>query len=461
MRTYRIAGKEVTVQKSSFSINDRLNERTTTAFVVVNPSFEIDVGMEFEIEESMEIIARGSIDNVTQSGDHIIYVQVSGVDFSQLTDKRVIADSFEKTLSGDIVRSFIQKTFSQEGITEGNIQSGPEIEKAVFNYEDGNATMNYLQEVTGYNWEVDNNKKLHFFDRSTNTAPFSLSDTSSNYTGLSVKKTRGKYRNRQYLRAGQDVTDVQTERFKGDGEQRTFAVGFKIAKVPTVKVNGVIQSVGIRGLDDGKQFYWSKGEKELTQDDSETKLTDTDIVEINYQGFFPIKVVIDNSSGISDRKKVEGGSGIYEHIAQEENIDTQAAAMQFATGKLEKLGTIPKVVTFNTHVKGLKSGQLLPIKNIKHNLDDKFLIESVTARDDNGLTVYSVKCLDGSAIGGWEKLFKSLLKGNKKLVIRENEVLVKLKSVRDTVAAKDTLIISKAAPESRIGYAMIGFSEVG
>ena len=41
------------------------------------------------------------------------------------------------------------------------------------------------------------------------------------------------------------------------------------------------------------------------------------------------------------------------------------------------------------------------------------------------LTLYSVRCLDGASFGGWEQLFKTLLQGNKNIVIRENEVVVR------------------------------------
>lgn len=77
---------------------------------------------------------------------------------------------------------------------------------------------------------------------------------------------------------------------------------------------------------------------------------------------------------------------------------------------------------------------MLSIHHHQHNLEDSFLIESVTARDDKGLTQYNIKCLDGSALGGWEQFFKSLLNENKKLVIRENEVLVLLNTTLEQQA---------------------------
>ena len=88
-------------------------------------------------------------------------------------------------------------------------------------------------------------------------------------------------------------------------------------------------------------------------------------------------------------------------------------------------------MTFNTYEKGLKAGQLLSIMNTKHNISGTFLVDSVSARNDGVLTLYSVRCLDGASVGGWEQLFKTLLQGNRKIVIRENEVVVRLITFTD------------------------------
>lgn len=437
MRTYAIAENVVVVQKNSLSYNDKLNERTTCSFVVVDPVFEIDVGMEVSVEEDSVTIFAGSVDSVAEQGDRVNYVSVACVDFSQLIDKRVIANSYEDELAGDIVRDFLTTVFGEEGITAGNIQDGPVIYKAVFNYSNGNVGMNYLTDVTGLNWEIDNLKKLNFFDRSTYTAPFSLTDISHNYKDLSVKKSRSNYRNRQYIRAGTDTSaEIALEKPtpKPDGVSKTFVVRLPIALKPRIFINAVevpATDIGVNGLDKDKKFYFTYNSNTITQDNSQTILLDTQVLTVTYKGLYPLLVVADSPGQVSARKVIEGGSGVHENIIQESNLDTRQAAMDFAQGKLEKYGIIPKVVTFNTYDKGLRAGQLLPISNTKHNLSGTFLIDSVSGRNDGVLTLYAVRCLDGASVGGWEQLFKTLLQGNKKLVIRENEVVVRLITFSD------------------------------
>lgn len=432
MRTYKINNILVNVQRNSFSYTDKLNERSTCSFIVIDP-FDITKGMEVLIEEDGEVIFAGKVAKPKISNaDTIKLINVSCTDYSQLIDKRIIAETYENMLAGDIVRDFIDNVFYEEGITEGNIQDSLLISKAVFNYDNGNIAMNYLSDVTGHYWEVDKDKKLNFFDKTTYTAPFLLTDTSLNYDNLQVEENADKYRNRQYLKAGQDMSTIQTRAFKGDGETQTFTVDLPIALVPTVKVNGLSKTVGIRGIDKNKEWYWQKGDKTISQETSGSKLSSSDILTIDFQGFYPIIVVAENPEEINSRKSLEGGSGIYESITQEATLDTKDSALEYTNSILQKYGFISKVVTFNTYVKGLKSGQLLTIQNVKYNINGNFLIESVTVRGSGDNTTYSVKCLDGSSIGGWEKFFKSLVNNNQQLLIRENEIVVKLITFKDS-----------------------------
>lgn len=434
MRTYTIAENTVTVRKKSLNINDKLNERTTCSFVVIDPDFEITKGMEVLIQDDSTTIFKGKVFKPKSTGYSVKEVTVSCVDYSMLVDKRIIAEAYENELAGDIVKDFITKYFADEGITEGTIQDGPTIEKAVFNYKAGNVALNYLSDLTGFFWEVDQDKKLNFFDKSTYEAPFSLTDTSLNYNDLTIEEDASDYRNRQYLRAGNDISTEQTRTFKGDGETQVFTVDLPIALAPTVTVDGVAKTVGIRGLETGFDWYWQKNDKSISQDSGGTKLTSSNTLSVVYQGYYPIIIVADSTSEIASRKTIEGGSGIYESVDEETNLDTKNSALDYTNGLLNKYGFIPKVVSFNTHVSGLKSGQLLSIQNTKHNIDGDFLIKSVTTRDNGGATIYSVQCLDGSKLGGWEKFFQALINSGKKMVIRENEILVKLIIVEDVFA---------------------------
>jgi hypothetical protein len=400
----------------------------------------------------------------------LLYIPISCVDQSALADRWLVAESYDDQTCGYIVNDLITRYLAQEGVTVGTIQDGPSVVRAVFPYVKVSQALNELAELAGFSWWISADKTLHFVSRDTNKAPWNITDTSP-IRGVRIRSNKSQYRNRQYIRAGQDVTDLQTESFKGDGEQQTFTIGFKVAKVPVVKVNGVEQSVGIRGVEDGKAWYWNKNEKEITQERTATPLkgadesagTPADVLTIDYYGYFPILVVADETSQISARKSVEGGSGIYEYIEEQPSIDNADAALDIARGKLRKYGRINRELTFETDKTGLQAGQLIIVDLPIHNVyNASFLIYRVSISDytPDGDLRYNVHAVDGEAMGGWETLFKTLARQGGTFTIRENEVLVKLKTMRDTVGSGDSLNISKAAPESRVGFAMIGYSEV-
>ncbi|MDA8212155.1 MAG: hypothetical protein M0021_09800 [Clostridia bacterium] len=451
----------------SLQLTDTLNSRDTCSFILLDKAgtYRPEVGQEVIITDGGTRRFAGTIDEPDEEaipGNNALRFDCSCVDYNQIPDRHLVARVYENQTLGNIVRDIVTQDLAGEGITTTKVQDGPTITKAVFNYRTATEAFNDLAELTGYAWNIDYSKDLAFFTRETNLAPFSLTDTSKNFRNMSVKTTRGQYRNKQYIRAGQDITDPRTDSFKGNDKDKAFVLNFEVAKVPTVKVNAVTKTVGIRGLETGKDFYWSKGEKEITQDDAATPLASTDILDVTYQGLFPIILVSQSDSEISSRQAVEGGTGVYESIEDDQSIDSENLATQKADGLLRRFGRIPRIVEFETDTAGLAAGQLITINVTKHNLNAQFLIDSVTAWDVEGKFLrYRVRALDGESLGSWVDFFKKLAEAGRKFVIRENEVLILLRRSTDTIVVSDTLTVTTSAyAAAEVGTAIVGFSEV-
>ncbi|MGE5553292.1 MAG: LamG-like jellyroll fold domain-containing protein [Betaproteobacteria bacterium] len=431
--------KSALLRAGSVSITDELNSRNTCSFVLLDPTggYRPSVGQEVIITDGGKRVFAGTIDSVEESqpaGTSALACAVSCVDYNQIADRHLVARVYENQTLGAIVRDIVAQDLAGEGITTTHVQDGPTITKAVVNYQTVAEAFNELAELTGYWWNIDYSKDLWFVARESNAAPWSISDSNWNCRNLTVTQTREQYRNRQYIRAGQDLTDPRTETFKGDGETRTFVLAFPVGKAPTsVMVNGVSKTIGIRGVDTGKDWYWSKDEREITQDDSGTRLTASDTLSVTYQGLYPIILSSQVDSEIAVR-------GVYEAIEDDQNIDSEDLATQKADALLRRFGRIPRVVTFETDKPGLAAGQLITINLTAHNLAADFLIDSVSASDVDGQFLrYQVRALDGEALGGWQAFFRKLAAAGRKFVIRENEVLVLLRRFNDPVTIPDTL----------------------
>lgn len=470
--TFTIAGIDKTslVQVDSLSITDELNSRNTCTFSLLDTigAYRPAIGAAVAIADGATKYFTGTIDRIVElqlMGTSTLAYSVECVDYNQVCDRHLVAAVYENQTLKQIVEDIVTDCLTGESITTTNVETGPTITKAVFNYKYVNEVFNELAELTGYSWYIDYDKDLHFFARETNVAPFSLTDDSRNYRDVQVTKTREQYRNKQYVRAGQDITDQQTAEKptpKPDGVTKTFVLKYPVAQVPTVEVNSVAQTVGIRDVDSGKQWYWSKGDNTITQDNSEAVLTDTDVLEVTYYGLFPILIQTQLDQEIATRVTAEGGSGIYEAIDEDGNIDKQDLAIDKAAGLLRKYGSIPQIVEFETDADGLAAGQLLTINITAHNLNGQYLIDSVAAQDKSGIFLrYRVRALSGESLGGWVEFFRKLAAAGKTYVIRENEVLILVRNLTDQVICGDDFTASSATPESRVGYAMVGFSEVG
>jgi len=250
---------------------------------------------------------------------------------------------------------------------------------------------------------------------------------------MTLKETRQQYTNKVFVEAGDSTTETQVDETptpKPDGESRIFGVRFPIATKPTIKINTVAVSdsdVGILGLDTGKEWYWQKNSKAVTQDESETVLIDTDTISVSYQGLKPIRVTSDNPVGQNDRAFVEGGTGLYERNEVQRNIDDKAAAKQLADGILVKYGTIPRNVMIRTK-EYRQSGQLVNVSSSNLEILEDTLITDVTIRDIScGVLEYRIKAASSVDLGSWVEFFRTL-KESTDLVIRDNEILVILLS---------------------------------
>jgi hypothetical protein len=323
------------------------------------------------------------------------------------------------------------------------IQDGLLLTKAVFNYRTVTEAFNELAELSGYSWNIDHYKVMHFFARETNYASTAI--TGANARNFSARTTRDQYRNRQYVRAGYALTAERTESFVGDGTRKVFTLAFPCGKVPSaVTVDGTPKTIGIREVETGKDWYWQKGETTISQDDAAGALGGAEILAVTYQGLYPLIVDNRNSPEIAARQAVEGGTGLYEAIEDEPDYDDDSLAIDKSNALLRKYGRINKTVVFETDETGFRAGQLVSITLSELGLSGFYLISQVTIRDVTGLgdLRHVVTALDGEDLGGWIEFYRKLAAAGQKFVIRENEVLVTLRYMEDELVCGDELTVS-------------------
>ena len=279
--------------------------------------------------------------------------------------------------------------------------------KSSFNYVPVATALDRLAEASDYVWWIGHDRNLNFMPRSTITAPWTL--TGANIQGVPTWTERGtKYRNQQFVTGGRITTDDQTERFTGDGIQQTFVVGYPLATVPTVTAIGVPQTVGIRGLETGRQWYWNKGSNEISQELTDTPLADTQALRITYKGLATVVANVNLLGEQQVRATVEKTTtGIVDALHSGTGLDSASAVIEAANAQLLAYGQVGQELRFTTRRGGLESGQLLSIDLPDYGIDGTYLISEVQIRDRSARWLeWRVRAISGPITGSWAKFFR-------------------------------------------------------
>ena len=441
---------------SSFQVEQRVGERSVARFTVNDPSdtlefpkgtpLKIWYGEEATVDgdvlvDSTEVTVDSSDITVDDDGTFTTTAQTlifAGVvetstkrsnapgqrvhairakDWHYLADKRLVARSYLNQTANQIVLDLHSRYLAEEGVIVGNIDTAVNIPIAVFDYTPVSRALDELAELAGFWWEITPARVLHFRPREAVTAPWTVTPTDMS-SDASFSREAPRYRNTQIITGVRDRTDVQVEAFRGDGEARTFSVGFDIAETPTVTVNGSPQSVGVRSVDEGRQWYWNKGDKAVSQDASETRLSTSDRLEVSYIGMFDAVILSRDEDAITDRATVETvGTGRVEVATALPDVEGRAAGFDIAARKLAELSRIGRRVTFTTDRFGLKPGQLATV-----DVDgpEQMLVTEVTVSQRELKDLWDVTAVSGPADLSWTKFFGQLAEQTRVLTFRTN-----------------------------------------
>ena len=456
------------LRERSFRMTSNVNARNTCSFMLLAPKEHIPVNGEevkvYDLENNN--IHSGLISSVKVNDmdcPELLQIVITVAGYNRYAERRVIANTFTNANQSDIVKYIVANRLAEYGVTEGEIQDGATIERISYNYMRCSAILDELASMNGRIWYIDNDKKLHFIARNTYLAPFNIDDDTKKYIEMDREQDDGSYRNTQIIRAGKGTTDLQSEDFIGDGTRKTFNVSFPIQSIESITVNGVEKSFGIsKQEEEEKDFYYNVDKTEVTQNKDAVPLTSFYTLKVNYYGYYPIVVSVSDDEEIEARAIIEGASGIYESVEDEPTIDSLISALSRADGLMNENGKIQTVVSYKTYNPGLASGMLQRISIQDLDIDDDFLITSVTTSEHTpyGMLKHDITAVDGYDTGGWTSFFKRLTGVNSNYSIRGSEMFVILNRNKDTIYMEDSLLAEIVSHMHYVGTGIVGISDV-
>jgi len=305
------------------------------------------------------------------------------------------------------------------------------VQYIAFNYEQVSKCFQQLAELFNYDWYIDYDKTIHFFNKTKNLAPFGLTDTNGKYIFKSLVLTNdiSQLRNSIYVRGGEYYGFPYLDILTGaNGTKYLFNLAYRYRNY-SLKVNGVPKTVGIDNIDQsGYDAYYNYQEKTVR-----FAVPPPNGALIEWTGEPAIPVIIRIKDNTSIEKYGERQVKIIDN-----SIVTKEAARQRANAELAAYTTGIVEGKFQTCEDGLRSGQYIGIQSDIRGIDSEYIINRVviTFRSPNDC-LYDVSLITTRTFGIIEFLQKLLIDKNKEIKINPDEVLDTIENVIEDVGIKE------------------------
>jgi len=136
---------------------------------------------EIIVQEDGNNLFGGNIENVNEiitSGGRYRY-DVEAIGYSLQMNKRLVNETYSSETVNNIIDDLVTNYFSSFSTT--NVDCTTTINSIEFNYKRGAECITKLANQVNYDWYVDADKDIHFFERGSISSPWDLTDSGGNY----------------------------------------------------------------------------------------------------------------------------------------------------------------------------------------------------------------------------------------------------------------------------------------
>lgn len=268
LRIQKITGSQV--DTCNFSIKSPEYYRAPTSFAYKSQLFldAPQVGQTVIVElrqtqtASYRRIFGGQVQRVSE--ERVAYKTVAWAvtcsDWTGFLSRTTVTALYSGTAS-DVIRQVLRTAapfITASGVQNTQIPVGTETGKAItFERQYPADIIDQIAKTIGYEWYVDEYKNLLFYDPALTTriSPNTLTDTSNNFSQLSIQPQLDQVRNRIYVTGGTAISDWIQETWTADGLRRNFPLRHSpiyaqltvSGNTPFMTINGIAQYVGLEG----------------------------------------------------------------------------------------------------------------------------------------------------------------------------------------------------------------------
>lgn len=423
---------------SSLSVSQNLTNEVDTAQFSIRKygsrTYTPTINEEVKIFDGTTQIFGGLIRRFNESietSNKVVYnIQCS--DYSSMMDKLLVARVYENLSVKDIITAMLADYAVD--FNANNVLCELEIDKIVFNQVPVSQCISRLAKLVKYEWYVDENKSINFFQINDKVAPFGLTDDGGKYVYSSL--TRGsdgtQIVNRVKVRGGEYNGSLYTDSITVSGsDTKSFILPYKFANL-AISVNDVSKVVGIDNIDDftSKDVLYNFEEKTFRFN---TALSAGDIIEFSGNPKVRVFAVAEDLESIATYGKVE-------KLIREDDIESNALARKRAVAELYTYASEVIDASFFTREAGLRAGMTININSVDKGYNDDMVIKSITFKPiDYNAFGYQVNCISGKRYNLINVL--ALLLAPKTLKSDEREVAEDIASNQETLTIQDEVFV--------------------
>lgn len=412
------------IDVASIMKTDKIGGNSTFDFRITREGgngFIPETGQEIEVTVDGAKEFGGTILLVKKSlnAGNIANVEVKCSDYTNILNRHIATKRYEDTTVNDIIDDLISEYIPE--ITTTNVNCTIAVKTIVFDKMTISECLAKLASMTNYSWFVDYDKDLNFFSKYDNASPFNLTDTNGNYLqdSLNIEKDLSQLRNRVIIKGGEVRGDEREEAFDGDGTKDYFRLANKFAEVPTVKIGGDVQVVGLDFINNIEDYdcLWDYNGRYLRF--RTAPVAGTDNITASGIPLYPIVAQVQDEASIDKY-------GVVEFYKEDLKIKSREEGRQFAIAELDAYSEQIFEGSFSTYTNGLRAGQVINIKSEMLDVNEDFLIQQVSFTiESKDRFVYRVGVATLRTVGIIDFLINQLLIGNRILQDRGDETLDK------------------------------------
>ena len=375
-----------------------------------------------------------------------VHVSLICSDNTEIANRITINDVYENTDTLTLITELVTDFLIPEGCSIGSIQiSVLAISRIVWGDIQLDKIIDEIAEISGAYWFIDKDRKFYMrgFDIIN---PSVIPEIGINFgEEISMFQPTRKgvaYRNRQILNGGLAKTDQLTQAFAGDDENQTFTLDFIIKEIISITLNGSPVTISERSENLTTDYYYTFREKQVTQEFSDTPLSDTDSLEIVYIGFFKIRSLQEDAVEIASRAVITASSGLVSYAATDKSIEDIDTSVLRTIALLQKYLEEDISVNFRIYenssydIFAIEQGQTFVIDNAKLQIESETMLiieANFTIIQDAGLSFVDIQAVDLTSINSVVNQFLQINKDSTKIEINQDEVIIQSINIEEII----------------------------